>query len=99
MCVGVCVVSDFHGCCERVTQTLEVFLGCAALQYQGYRKKGFRGGTTLQNVCELSSRAQVIQWPEIHAAAAQRALNRQAWWDAVKDTDPSAFRSPNGVDV
>eukprot|EP00955_Chlamydomonas_euryale_P035808 350242-Chlamydomonas_euryale.AAC.1 len=45
----------------------------------GVHKEGSGGGTTFRDFLKLSGHTKLIPWPEIRAAAAERALDRQAW--------------------
>eukprot|EP00955_Chlamydomonas_euryale_P072306 361360-Chlamydomonas_euryale.AAC.2 len=42
----------------------------------------------------LPGHTKLIPRPEIRAAAAERALHRQAWWDAIKILAPLEFKKP-----
>eukprot|EP00955_Chlamydomonas_euryale_P095620 364948-Chlamydomonas_euryale.AAC.12 len=41
--------------------------------------------------------ATLDPWPAIRAAAAEHALDRQAWWDAITSLAPMEFKTPQQV--
>eukprot|EP00955_Chlamydomonas_euryale_P085395 364096-Chlamydomonas_euryale.AAC.2 len=45
----------------------------------------------------LPGYTQLIPWPEIRAAAAKRALGRQAWRDAIKNLVLLELKKPQEV--
>eukprot|EP00955_Chlamydomonas_euryale_P079197 363265-Chlamydomonas_euryale.AAC.7 len=51
-------------------------------------------GTTFRDFLKLPGHTKLIPWPEIRAAAAERALERQAWRDAVKNLAQLEFKKP-----
>eukprot|EP00955_Chlamydomonas_euryale_P063686 358741-Chlamydomonas_euryale.AAC.2 len=52
---------------------------------------------TFRDFLWLPSRTKLIPWPGIRAAAAERALDRQAWQDALKNLAPLEFKKPQQV--
>eukprot|EP00955_Chlamydomonas_euryale_P061028 357886-Chlamydomonas_euryale.AAC.15 len=63
----------------------------------GCREEGSGGGTTFRDFFKLPGHTKLIPWPEIRTAAAKRALDRQAWLDAVKNLAPLEFKKPQQV--
>eukprot|EP00955_Chlamydomonas_euryale_P039470 351398-Chlamydomonas_euryale.AAC.7 len=64
---------------------------------RGCHEEGFGGGTTLRDLIKLPGHAKLILWPEIRASAAERALDRKAWRDAIKNLAPMEFQKPQQV--
>eukprot|EP00955_Chlamydomonas_euryale_P087908 364334-Chlamydomonas_euryale.AAC.8 len=64
---------------------------------RGCHKEGSGGGTTFRGFPKLPGHNKLIPWPEIRAAAAERALDRQAWRDAIKPCFPLEFKKPQQV--
>eukprot|EP00955_Chlamydomonas_euryale_P082639 363754-Chlamydomonas_euryale.AAC.1 len=60
-------------------------------------EEGSCGGTTFPDFLKLTGRTKLIPWAEVRAAAAVRALDRQAWRDAVKSLAPLKFQKPQQV--
>eukprot|EP00955_Chlamydomonas_euryale_P096563 365020-Chlamydomonas_euryale.AAC.1 len=54
------------------------------LPRQGCHEEGSGGGTNFRDFQKLPSHTKLIPRSRIRAAAAERALDRQAWRDAVK---------------
>eukprot|EP00955_Chlamydomonas_euryale_P038717 351168-Chlamydomonas_euryale.AAC.4 len=54
-------------------------------------EEGSGGGTTFRVFLKLPGHTNLIPWPEIQAAAAERALDRQAWRDTIKNLALSEF--------
>eukprot|EP00955_Chlamydomonas_euryale_P104793 365594-Chlamydomonas_euryale.AAC.11 len=59
-----------------------------ALQSRGCHMEGSGGGTTCRDLLKLPGHTQSIPWPNIRAAAAERAFDTQAWRDAIKSLAP-----------
>eukprot|EP00955_Chlamydomonas_euryale_P029542 311521-Chlamydomonas_euryale.AAC.1 len=60
----------------------------------GCHEEGSGGGTTFQDFLDLPGHTKLIPWPAIRAAAAERALDRQAWRDAIENLAPLEFKKP-----
>eukprot|EP00955_Chlamydomonas_euryale_P012771 137896-Chlamydomonas_euryale.AAC.7 len=60
----------------------------------GWHEEGSGGGTTFQDLLKLPGHTKSIPWPGIRAAAAERALDRQAWRDTVENPAPLEFKKP-----
>eukprot|EP00955_Chlamydomonas_euryale_P086489 364218-Chlamydomonas_euryale.AAC.9 len=50
---------------------------------RGCHEEGSGGGTTFWDVLKLPGHTKLILWPEIRSAAAERALDGQAWRAAL----------------
>eukprot|EP00955_Chlamydomonas_euryale_P066885 359677-Chlamydomonas_euryale.AAC.1 len=61
---------------------------------RGRHEEGSRGGTTFRSFLKSAGPAEMIPWPEIRAVAAERALDRQTWRDAIKSLAPLEFKKP-----
>eukprot|EP00955_Chlamydomonas_euryale_P115163 366332-Chlamydomonas_euryale.AAC.10 len=67
---------------------------------RGCHEEGSGGGATFRDFLNLPGHIKLISWPEIRAAAAGCALDRQAWRDAIKNLAPLQFKKPlNRLDV
>eukprot|EP00955_Chlamydomonas_euryale_P105482 365642-Chlamydomonas_euryale.AAC.6 len=55
------------------------------------------GGTIFRDFLYLPGHTELISWAEIRAAAAERAWDRQAWRDAIKNPAPLEFKKPPKV--
>jgi len=64
---------------------------------RGCHEGGSGGGTTFRDVLKLPSHTKLIPWLEIRAAAAERALDRQAQRDAINNLAPLEFKKPQQV--
>eukprot|EP00955_Chlamydomonas_euryale_P098875 365178-Chlamydomonas_euryale.AAC.4 len=62
---------------------------------RGCHEEGSGGGTPFRDFLKLPGHTKSIPWPEIRAAAAERALDMQAWRDAIKNLAPLAFKKPH----
>eukprot|EP00955_Chlamydomonas_euryale_P067885 359959-Chlamydomonas_euryale.AAC.2 len=60
----------------------------------GCHEEGSHGGTTFRNFLRLPGHTKFIPWQDIRAAAAVRALDRQAWWDTVENLALLEFKKP-----
>eukprot|EP00955_Chlamydomonas_euryale_P094646 364874-Chlamydomonas_euryale.AAC.4 len=60
-------------------------------------EEGSDSSTTFRDFLKLPGHTKLIPWPDIRAAAAERALDRQAWRDAVKNLAPLEFEKPRQV--
>eukprot|EP00955_Chlamydomonas_euryale_P023635 249543-Chlamydomonas_euryale.AAC.1 len=60
-------------------------------------EEGSSRGTTSRLFLKLPGHTKLIPWSEIRAAAAERALDRQAWRDAIKNLAPLAIKKPQQV--
>eukprot|EP00955_Chlamydomonas_euryale_P055246 356069-Chlamydomonas_euryale.AAC.3 len=69
----------------------------SAIYIRGSHEEGSGGGTTFRDFLKLPGNNKLILWPEIRAAAAERALGRQAWRDAIKNLAPLEFKKPQQV--
>eukprot|EP00955_Chlamydomonas_euryale_P058965 357254-Chlamydomonas_euryale.AAC.2 len=69
--------------------------GASAIR--GCHEEGSGGATTFWDVLKLPAHTKLIPWPEIRAAAAERALDRQAWRDAIENLAPLEFKKPQQV--
>eukprot|EP00955_Chlamydomonas_euryale_P090184 364518-Chlamydomonas_euryale.AAC.3 len=63
----------------------------------GCHEAGSGSGTTFRDFLELPSHTKFISWPEIQAAAAEHALDRQSRRDAIKNLAPLEFKKPQQV--
>eukprot|EP00955_Chlamydomonas_euryale_P085093 364051-Chlamydomonas_euryale.AAC.17 len=70
------------------------FSGMYSSAIQGCREEGANGGTTFRGFLKLTSCTNFVRWPEIRAAAAGRALNRQAWREAIQNVAHLEFKKP-----
>eukprot|EP00955_Chlamydomonas_euryale_P084656 363993-Chlamydomonas_euryale.AAC.1 len=61
---------------------------------QERHEEGSGGSTTFRDFLKLPVHFKLIPWPEIRAAAAERALDRQALQDAIKNFVPLKFKQP-----
>eukprot|EP00955_Chlamydomonas_euryale_P093477 364787-Chlamydomonas_euryale.AAC.15 len=61
---------------------------------RGCHEEGSGGGTTFRDLLKLPGHTKLIPWPDIRAAAAECALDRQAWRDAIKNLAPLEFQKP-----
>eukprot|EP00955_Chlamydomonas_euryale_P118423 366540-Chlamydomonas_euryale.AAC.7 len=64
------------------------FSGMYSSAIWGCHEDGSGGGTTLRDFLKLPGHTKLIPWPEIRAAAAERALDRQALRDAINNFAP-----------
>eukprot|EP00955_Chlamydomonas_euryale_P116864 366442-Chlamydomonas_euryale.AAC.29 len=64
-----------------------LFLACAALQ----------SGVAERKALVVAPRTKLIPWPGVRATAAQRALDRKTWRDAVENLVPLRFKKPQQV--
>eukprot|EP00955_Chlamydomonas_euryale_P094046 364824-Chlamydomonas_euryale.AAC.11 len=78
-------------------RNIKEFLGCTALQIRGCHEEG--GGTTFRDFLNLPEHTKLIPWPEILAAAAERAWDWQAWRDAIKTLLRWNLNIPDSLDV
>eukprot|EP00955_Chlamydomonas_euryale_P098032 365122-Chlamydomonas_euryale.AAC.31 len=60
----------------------------------GCHEEGSDGGTTFWDFLKLPGHTKLIPWPEIQAAEAECALDRQAWRDAFKNLALLEFKKP-----
>eukprot|EP00955_Chlamydomonas_euryale_P075756 362430-Chlamydomonas_euryale.AAC.15 len=65
---------------------------------RGFHEEGSSGGAAFQDFRKLTSHAKLIPWPEISAAAAERALDRQALRDANKQPALVEFKMRQQVE-
>eukprot|EP00955_Chlamydomonas_euryale_P001904 21274-Chlamydomonas_euryale.AAC.2 len=63
----------------RGDRNVEDFPGMYSSAIWGCHEAGSGGDSAFRNVPKLNGRTTLIPWPEIRAAAAERALDRQAW--------------------
>ena len=82
---------------RRGHRNIKDFSGLYSSAIRGCHEEGPGGGTTFRDFLKLSGRTKLIPWPEIRAAAAERALDRQAWRGAVKNLAPLEFKKPQQV--
>ena len=82
---------------RRGHRNIKDFSGMYSSAIRGCHEEGPGGGTTFRDFLKLSGRTKLIPWPEIRAAAAERALDRQAWRGAVKNLAPLEFKKPQQV--
>eukprot|EP00955_Chlamydomonas_euryale_P068536 360147-Chlamydomonas_euryale.AAC.6 len=61
---------------------------------RGCHEEGSGGGTNFRDFLKLPGHSKLIPWPEIRAAAAERALDRQAWRDVIQNLAPLEFKKP-----
>eukprot|EP00955_Chlamydomonas_euryale_P065719 359325-Chlamydomonas_euryale.AAC.2 len=61
-------------------------------EIRGCHEEGSGGGTTFWDCLKLPGHTKLIPWPEIRAVAAERALDRQAWRDAIINLVPLEFK-------
>eukprot|EP00955_Chlamydomonas_euryale_P070415 360753-Chlamydomonas_euryale.AAC.6 len=82
----------------RVTGTSKMFLQCAALRYgNAMRKVPAVCPTTFEDFFKQAGHDKLIPWPEIRAAAAERALDMQTWRNAIKNLALLGFKKPQQV--
>eukprot|EP00955_Chlamydomonas_euryale_P104812 365595-Chlamydomonas_euryale.AAC.15 len=67
-------------------QVFDCSLASSAIR--GCPEEGSGSGTTFRDFLKLPGHTKLIPWLEIRAAAAERALDRQAWQDAIKNLAP-----------
>eukprot|EP00955_Chlamydomonas_euryale_P045597 353185-Chlamydomonas_euryale.AAC.1 len=72
-------------------------LQCICSAICGCREEKSGGGTTFRDFVNLPGYSKLVPWPEIRAAAAERALDRQAWRDAITHLAPLEFKKPQQV--
>eukprot|EP00955_Chlamydomonas_euryale_P115281 366338-Chlamydomonas_euryale.AAC.17 len=88
VCVCVCVCVKEDGSVEQLKlrqghRNMKDFSGMYSSAIRGCHEEGSDGGTTFRDFLKLPYHTKSIPWPEIPAAAALRALDRQAWRDAI----------------
>eukprot|EP00955_Chlamydomonas_euryale_P033231 347408-Chlamydomonas_euryale.AAC.1 len=101
-CVRVCVRAGVLAEDGRVEQlklrpghgNIKGFSGMYTSAIRGSHEEFSSGGTTFLDFLNLPGHTNLITWPEFRAAAAERALDRQAWRDATKDLAPLEFKKP-----
>eukprot|EP00955_Chlamydomonas_euryale_P118055 366516-Chlamydomonas_euryale.AAC.7 len=74
-------------------------LKCRILQSGGAMRNVAVVAPLFWDFLKLPGYTKLIPWPEIRAAAAERALGRQAWRDAITNLAPLDFKNPNRLDV
>eukprot|EP00955_Chlamydomonas_euryale_P059148 357291-Chlamydomonas_euryale.AAC.3 len=67
---------------------IKAFSGMYSSAIQGCHEESSDGGTIFQDFLKLHGYTELIPWPEIGAAAVERALDKQAWRDAVENFAP-----------
>eukprot|EP00955_Chlamydomonas_euryale_P051590 354903-Chlamydomonas_euryale.AAC.12 len=83
MCVCVCVC----GVCVRIAcHSSSAIRRC--------HEEGSGVGTTFRYFLKLPGHTKLIPWPGIREAAAERALDRQAWRNAMNNVAPLEFNKP-----
>eukprot|EP00955_Chlamydomonas_euryale_P038075 350981-Chlamydomonas_euryale.AAC.5 len=80
---------------DRLPRQVDCALARSAIR--GCHEEGSVGGTTFRDFLTLPGHTTLIPWPEVRAAAAERALNGQARRDAIKNLAPLALRNPQKV--
>eukprot|EP00955_Chlamydomonas_euryale_P118063 366517-Chlamydomonas_euryale.AAC.3 len=78
-------------------RNIKEFSGMYSFAIRGCHEEGSGGGTTFRDFLKLLGHTKLIPWPEIRAAAAERALDRQAWRDSIKNLAPLKFKKPQQV--
>eukprot|EP00955_Chlamydomonas_euryale_P115402 366346-Chlamydomonas_euryale.AAC.7 len=78
-------------------RNMKDFSGMHSSATRGCHEEGSSGGTTFRDFLRLPSNTKMIPWPEIQAAAVERALDRQACPDAIKNFAPLEFKKPHQV--
>eukprot|EP00955_Chlamydomonas_euryale_P082878 363776-Chlamydomonas_euryale.AAC.3 len=78
-------------------RNIEAFSGMYSSAIRGCHEEGSGGGTTFRDILKLPGHTKLIPWPEIRAAAAERALDKQAWQDAFRNVAPLEFKKPQQV--
>eukprot|EP00955_Chlamydomonas_euryale_P021035 222850-Chlamydomonas_euryale.AAC.2 len=73
------------------------FSGMHSSAIWGCHAEGSSGGTTGRDFLKLPGPTLLIPWPEIRAAAAERALDRHAWRDAIQNLAPFELEKPQQV--
>eukprot|EP00955_Chlamydomonas_euryale_P103601 365508-Chlamydomonas_euryale.AAC.11 len=63
---------------------------------RGCHEEGPSDGTTFRDFLKFPSHTKLILWPEIRAAAAERALDRQGWRNAIKTLAPGMSEAQTG---
>eukprot|EP00955_Chlamydomonas_euryale_P039225 351330-Chlamydomonas_euryale.AAC.2 len=64
-------------------RNIKDFSGMYSSAIRGCHEEISSGGTTFRYFVKLPGHTKLISWPEIRTAAAERALYRQAWRDAI----------------
>eukprot|EP00955_Chlamydomonas_euryale_P082035 363664-Chlamydomonas_euryale.AAC.2 len=64
---------------------------------RGCHQEGSGWGNTCRDFLNFTGRADFIPPPEIRAEAGERALDRQAWRDALKSLLPLGFKKSQQV--
>eukprot|EP00955_Chlamydomonas_euryale_P015396 164950-Chlamydomonas_euryale.AAC.1 len=75
-------------------RNIEDFSGMYSSAIRGCHEEGSGVGTTFRDFLKLPGHTKLIPWPEIRAAAAERALDRHAWRDAIQNLAPFELEKP-----
>eukprot|EP00955_Chlamydomonas_euryale_P000634 7176-Chlamydomonas_euryale.AAC.2 len=78
----------------RITDRQLFDCSLASSAIWGCHEEGSGGGTVFGDFLKMPGHTELIPWPEVRAAAAERALDRQAWQDALKNLAPMKFKRP-----
>eukprot|EP00955_Chlamydomonas_euryale_P001534 17546-Chlamydomonas_euryale.AAC.1 len=78
------------------SRNIKDFSGMHSSAIQGCHEEGSGGGTTFGDFLKFPGHVLIL-WPEIRTAAADRAMDRQAWQDAIKNLPPLEFKKPQQV--
>eukprot|EP00955_Chlamydomonas_euryale_P080265 363402-Chlamydomonas_euryale.AAC.6 len=80
-------------------KNIKDFSGMYSSAIQGCHEESSGGGTSFRDYLKLPGHTKSIPWPEIWEAAAECALDRQAWQDAFKNLAPLQFKKPKQADI
>eukprot|EP00955_Chlamydomonas_euryale_P001646 18553-Chlamydomonas_euryale.AAC.1 len=61
------------------------FSGMYSSAISGCREESSGGVTTFRDFLKSPGHIKLVPWPDLRAAAAERASDRQAWRDAIKN--------------
>eukprot|EP00955_Chlamydomonas_euryale_P001096 12617-Chlamydomonas_euryale.AAC.1 len=59
------------------------FVGMYSSAFRSCHEQNSGVRTTSRDFLNLIGHTKLIPWPKIQRAAAERALDRQAWWEAI----------------
>eukprot|EP00955_Chlamydomonas_euryale_P085405 364096-Chlamydomonas_euryale.AAC.12 len=85
-------LSDAQSTLHTVTPNFWAQKLSSGFAIRGCHEECSGGGTALRDTLKLTSRTQLIPWPEIRAEASESALDRQIWRDAIINLAPLAFK-------
>eukprot|EP00955_Chlamydomonas_euryale_P028497 300376-Chlamydomonas_euryale.AAC.1 len=82
-----------HGTTEIQTGSPD-YSGMYGSAIRGCHEERSGGDTTFRDCLQMAGRTKLIPWPKIREAAAECALDRHAWRDAIKNLAPLEFKEP-----